>query len=212
MRIDVFILSKIESAKLTLAPKADRATFVRQRRLSPATYFALYLSYLCSLCWRAVHHGHAPHGFRQFFTRTIMSDDWDYQLRFKLSDESADAARRHPQNPAYKPIADILVKHGATATSVYDAFVNYVAVAEAEGVEGFPLYKWTKATIEDPEKIAKHKVSFAIHVKGAEVYDKASADALEADLRPLADSGLLVSLTKHDTNPQNNPQAPAHLQ
>jgi len=140
-----------------------------------------------------------------------MSDEWQYQIRFKLADAGAEAARNDPQGPAYKPIADILEKHGATATSTYDAFVNYVTAAEAQGVDGFPLYKWTKATIEDPEKIAKHRLSFAIYVKGEEVYDKASADALEADLRPLTETGVLVSLQKHDTNPENNPQAPAHL-
>jgi hypothetical protein len=43
-----------------------------------------------------------------------------------------------------------------------DAFANYVAQAEANGVEGYPLYEWTKATVEDPIKKAKHLKSFAL--------------------------------------------------
>jgi hypothetical protein len=141
----------------------------------------------------------------------MMSKEWDYQLRIKLSDEAADIARKEIINPKIKPILDILAKHQATIKSQYDAFAEYVAAAEKQGVEHFPLYKWTKATIEDPAKKAKHSVSFAIHVDGEEVYAKAQADALEAALRPLVDEGLILSLSKHDTNPANNPQAPAHL-
>lgn len=140
-----------------------------------------------------------------------MSQDWEYQLRFKLTESQAAAARGNLDDPAYKPIADVLARHGATATSTYDAFVHYVSEAEKNGVEHYPLYKWTKATVDDPSKKAKHSTSFAVYVDGAEVYEKARADALEAELRPLVDRGLIVNLTKHDTNPANNPQAPAHL-
>ena len=35
------------------------------------------------------------------------------------------------------------------------------------------------------------------------------ADALEADLQPLASSGLIARISKYDTNPANNPQPPA---
>jgi hypothetical protein len=140
-----------------------------------------------------------------------MSEPWEYQIRFRLSEEGAEAARSDPPGDVYRPIADILAKHHASAISTYDAFVNYVKEAEKNGVEAYPLYRWTKATIEDPEKKKKHSVSFAIYVRGAEVYDRASADALEADLKPLAETGLLLALSKHDTNPANNPQAPAHL-
>ena len=74
--------------------------------------------------------------------------------------------------------------------------------------DGYPLYAWTKATIEDPVKRAKHIKSFALHVKGREVYSKEEADALEADLRPLVDGTRLTRLSRHDTNPANNPQPP----
>ena len=140
-----------------------------------------------------------------------MSEQWEYQVRINLSDEYAEIARSDLGNPAIKPIADILSKHHATLKSQFDAFAEYVSAAEAQGVEHFPLYKWTKVTIEDPVKKAKHLKSFTFYVEGKEVYAKEKADALEADLRPLLESGFIAKLSKHDTNPANNPQAPAHL-
>ena len=71
-----------------------------------------------------------------------------------------------------------------------------------------PLYAWTKATIEDPVKKAKHLKSFALYVKGREVYTKEEADALEADLQSLVGGRGIERLSKHDTNPAHNPQPP----
>ena len=140
-----------------------------------------------------------------------MSDQWQYQLRITLDDEIAELARSEPGSPAIKPLADILTKHHAIIKSQFDAFAEYVAEAEKHGTEKFPLYKWTKVTIEDPAKKAKHLKSFALYVNGDEVYAKEIADALEADLQPLVGGALITRLSKHDTNPANNPQAPAHL-
>lgn len=140
-----------------------------------------------------------------------MSEPWKYQIRFRLAEDRAQSARENPDGPAYQPIKEVLSRHDAVATTTYDAFVNYVAEAERHGVDRYPLYKWTKATIEDPIKRAKHLTSFAVYVDGEEVYDVANADALEADLRLLQENGLIVSVSKHDTNPESNPQAPAHL-
>lgn len=140
-----------------------------------------------------------------------MSEEWDYQIRLTISDEFAEIARVDPQNPALAPIGEILARRHAALRNQFDAFADYVAEAEKQGVEHFPLYKWTKATIEDPLKKAKHVKSFSIHVNGEEVYPKAAADALEADLSPLVGGGVVEKLSKHDTNPANNPQAPAHL-
>ena len=69
----------------------------------------------------------------------------------------------------------------------------------------------TKVTIEDPAKKEKHIKSFSLRVDGHEVYAKVIADALELDLQRLVDGKLITRLSKHDTNPANNPQAPAHL-
>ncbi len=93
--------------------------------------------------------------------------------------------------------------------SQFDAFAGYVAEAEKHGTENYPLYDWTKATIEDPAKKAKYTKSFTLYVDGKEVYAKEKADALESDLQPLASGKLVTRISKHDTNPANNPQPPA---
>jgi hypothetical protein len=118
-------------------------------------------------------------------------------------------ARTDPEAPALRPLRDVLKKHDATLVSQLDAFQDYVAEAEREGPQNFPLYKWTKATIDDPEKRLKHKRAFAVRVSGAEVYAEETADALEAALRPLVGGGLVARLSRHDTNPANNLALPA---
>jgi hypothetical protein len=138
-----------------------------------------------------------------------MSGDWKYQLRVDLPDEVAEVARRDPEGPALRPLAAILARHHAKLKSQYDAFADYVAEAERQGPENFPLYQWTKDTIEQPAKRQKYQRSFTLYVGGAEVYSRERADALEADLRPLVGGPLITRLAKHDTNPANNPQMPA---
>lgn len=138
-----------------------------------------------------------------------MSDDWAYQVRVNLAEEAAKLARKNLESQELKPLSEILAKHNATLRNQLDAFSEYVAAAEQSGQENFPLYKWTKAVIEDPAKIEKHSKSFSIHVAGEEVYDKDVADALEAEIRPLVGGPLVTRLTKHDSNPANNPQPPA---
>ncbi len=138
-----------------------------------------------------------------------MSEQWQYQLRIYLSDEVAEVARSDRDNAVLKPLNDILHRHQATLVSQFDAFANYVAEAEKAGPEKFPLYKWTKATVDDPVKRAKHIKTFALHVSGNEVYAKQIADALEADLQPLVGGELVTRMSKHDTNPANNLQVPA---
>jgi hypothetical protein len=138
-----------------------------------------------------------------------MSEQWQYQVRIDLADEPAEVARRNPADPALAPLPQILKIHHANMKSQFDAFAGYVAEAEREGIENYPLYHWTKATIENPAKKAKYLKSFTLYVDGDEVYAKAKADALEAELQPLVGGGLVTRLAKHDTNPANNPQPPA---
>ncbi len=90
----------------------------------------------------------------------------------------------------------------------FDAFMEYVTEAEKQGIEAFPLYRWTKDTVEDPVKRKKHLEVFALCVNGKEIYPKHDADALESDLSALVDGVLIKHLAKYDTNPANNPQPP----
>lgn len=140
-----------------------------------------------------------------------MTDQLQYQIRIYLNDHFAEIARRNPEDPALKPLAGVLAKHHAAMKSVFDAFSDYVSEAEKHGVDKFPLYKWTKATIEDPAKKAKHTKVFTLYINGDEVYAKKLADALEADLQRLVGGKIVSRLTKHDTNPANNPQMPVRF-
>jgi hypothetical protein len=140
-----------------------------------------------------------------------LAEQWKYQIRVYLDDAAAQIARTDPANPALQPLAEVLEQHGATLKSQFDAFAEYVAEAEQNGVEQYPLYKWTKLTIEDPARKAQHSKSFALRAGGAEVYPAATADALEAALQPLVGGGLVTRVSRHDTNPANNIPIPEHL-
>ncbi len=140
-----------------------------------------------------------------------MSEQWKHQIRINLQPDMAEVARRDPGNPALHPLAEILTRHHATMKCQYDAFADYVAEAEKQGIDGYPLYRWTKATIEDPAKKEKYLLSFTLRVKDEEVYDKDLAAPLEADLAPLVGGDLIARLSNHDTNPANNPQPPARF-
>ena len=138
-----------------------------------------------------------------------MSEQLQYQLRIDLAEEAAEIARHDPNDAILEPLATILRKHGATLKCQFDAFAEYVAEAERRGTAKYPLYAWTKATIENPAKKAKYLKSFTLYVGGEEVYAKEKADALEQDLQPLVGGSLVTRMAKHDTNPANNPQPPA---
>ncbi|WP_127076404.1 hypothetical protein [Rhodomicrobium lacus] len=140
-----------------------------------------------------------------------MAEEWLYQIRVGLSDQAASLLNVDPQNSVLQLLTEVLHKHHAAAITVYDAFSGYVSEAEQQGVERYPLYAWTKAALDDPAKREKFAKLCTLHVNGDEVYEKEVADALEADLLPLVEGGVLTRVTKHDSNPANNPQPPARF-
>ena len=142
-----------------------------------------------------------------------MSEDeateaWKYQLRVDLKGGVAASVRQDDAVSAAKPLIEILDRHGAALKCQYDAFAGYCAEAEEHGIDNYPLYAWTRATIENPEKKAKYLKSFSIYVNGEEVYEKGRADSLEGELQPLVGGPIVTKLAKYDTNPANNPQPP----
>jgi hypothetical protein len=137
-----------------------------------------------------------------------LSDDLKFQLRLTLHDEFAQAARNDPTNSSISALSEILRRHDAVMKCQFDAFADYVSEAEVNGVDNFPLYEWTKKTIEDPAKKAKYTKSFALYVGGKEVYEKDEADALEADLKPLVGGPIVAQMFRYDTDPAHNPQPP----
>ncbi|MCP5081077.1 MAG: hypothetical protein GY948_05205 [Alphaproteobacteria bacterium] len=137
-----------------------------------------------------------------------MSQEWKFQLRVTLKPQMAEIARSTPESEALGPLPAILKRHNAALNCQHDAFAGYVAEAEANNVDDYPLYAWTKATIEDPVKEAKYIKSFTLYAGGEEVYEKTVADALLADIEPLVGGPVIAALNVHDTNPANNPQPP----
>jgi hypothetical protein len=133
-------------------------------------------------------------------------DQWKYQIRFDVDDFATSEAISE-KAPAFAPLFEVLARHRAVAKCQFVAFADYVRAAEEGGSENFPLYEWTKATIENPSKKEKYLKSFTVYVDDQEVYDGDIADGLESDLRSLP-SGLIGRVTKYDTNPANNPQPP----
>ena len=137
-----------------------------------------------------------------------MNNDLKFQLRLTLRDEFAPVARSNPGAPSMSKLANILMRHDAVMKCQFDAFAEYVSEAEANGVENYHLYEWTKKTIEDPAKKAKYVKSFTLYVGGEEVYEKDKADALEAELKPLVGGPIVAQMFRYDTDPAHNPQPP----
>ena len=140
------------------------------------------------------------------------TEQWQYQVRINLADEAAAAARSGTDNPGLEPLNEVLDKHNAVLKCQYDTFAGYCAEAEQCGIENYRLYAWTKATIDNPAKMAKYIKTFTIYVDDEEVYARNKADALEQDSELLVGGPIVTKMTKHDTNPVNNPQPPKRYQ
>ena len=92
-----------------------------------------------------------------------MSEDWLYQIRIRVNDEMSSNLRKNKPSGSARQIKSLARKHGTTLVCTYDAFVDYCREAESNSVEDYPLYAWTKQTIENPEKKQKHLKSFAFY-------------------------------------------------
>jgi hypothetical protein len=138
-----------------------------------------------------------------------MNESWQYQLRIDVSAALAPALRDDPSGAALAVLHEILCTHRAVLRCQFDAFADYVREAEQRGAHDYPLYAWTRQTLADPDKQARYLRSFTLYVEGREVYDKAVADALEAQLAPLAGRDGIERVRRFDTNPAHNPQPPA---
>jgi hypothetical protein len=137
-----------------------------------------------------------------------MGEELKYQLRLTLNDPFAEMARNHPDDSSIAPLTQLLHRHDAALKCQYDAFADYVKEAEAKGVEKYPLYAFTKKTVDDPAKEAKYTKSFALHVGDEEVYERSKADALEAELKPLVGGPIVAQMFRFDTNPARSPHPP----
>ena len=137
-----------------------------------------------------------------------MSENWLYQLRIRLRKEIAEAVRFGYENEIAEKIVNLAKKHKTSLVCTLDAFSGYVKEAEKNGIENYPLYIWTKKTIENKEKVKKHSLAFAFYYKEEQVYPKKIAEKLHNDLLVLYKTGVIEELILIDTNPNNNPQPP----
>jgi len=141
-----------------------------------------------------------------------MADPLQFQLRLNVAAELADRLRAPGATTSDDPLHDALRRHNASLKCQFDAFADYVSEAERFGPEGYPLYQWTRETLENPAKKARYLRVFTVYVDGEEVYGNEVADRLQAELSALAGDGGIESVVRFDTNPANNPQPPAREQ
>ncbi|WP_296663665.1 hypothetical protein [Paraburkholderia sp.] len=137
-----------------------------------------------------------------------MAETWQFQIRITVVPELADALRARVPYEGRDLLEAVLHERNATLKCQFDAFAEYLEEAEGAGRDHYPLYQWTKDTLDNPEKKAKYLKSFTVYVRGEEVYDKETADWLHARLSALAGKVGIENVSRYDTNPANNPQPP----
>ena len=133
--------------------------------------------------------------------------EWLYQIRIKVTENISNDLRDMCQQNLSKKLKQIAETHHMAPVCTYDAFEAYCVEAEQNGIEGYGLYHWTKATIEDPLKKAKHLKSFAFYLGEDQVYSKELASSVQNQLKEINDKELL-EIDLIDSNPANNPQLP----
>ena len=90
--------------------------------------------------------------------------------------------------------------------------MGYVLEAEKNGIDNYPLYQWTKDSLSRKDKLEKYHNSYTVYINTEEVYSENLANNIENDLLELVDKEKVLRISKHDTNPKNNPQPPSKYQ
>ena len=137
--------------------------------------------------------------------------DWLYQIRIKVSEKLSEDLRSVNDLGLSKEINKIASDNNARLVCTFDAFAEYCEEAEREGIEQYQLYHWTKNTIDNPEKKAKHLKSFAFYEGYNQVYSKKLACSIEQRLKNLDGGNDIVEIHLIDSNPANNPQPPKRV-
>ena len=131
-----------------------------------------------------------------------------YQLRIYFSSEFTNLINSNLNSNLKLSLNRLLKQHNAELLSQYDGFMGYVKEAERNGIDNYPLYHWTNDSLKNKSKIEKYRNSYTIYINKEEVYMKSKADNLEKELKSLIDGNFILRISKHDTNPKNNPQPP----
>jgi hypothetical protein len=138
-----------------------------------------------------------------------MNNDWLYQVRVYFSLNFVNLYNSNKSSDLKTKLLQILQKNNADLLSQYDGFMGYVLEAEKNGIDNYPLYQWTKDSLKNSGKTEKYRTSYTIYVNNEEVYSKEEADNLEKNLKLIIDKVSILRISKHDTNPANNPQPPS---
>ena len=132
-----------------------------------------------------------------------------YQVRVYFSIGFVDLYNSNKNSDLKIKLLNILQKNNADLLSQYDGFMGYVLEAEKNGTDNYPLYQWTKDCLGNSNKTEKYRTSYTVYIDNEEVYSKEKADNLEKSLKLIIDEISLLRISKHDTNPDNNPQPPS---
>ena len=138
-----------------------------------------------------------------------MNNKLFYQIRIYFSSEFTNIYKNKIRMESKDKLVKILKKHNADLLSQYDGFMGYILESEKENNINTPLYKWTKDSLKNTSKVDKYHNSYTIYVNSEEVYPKEVADSLENHLTEIVDGKFIIRISKHDTNPANNPQPPS---
>jgi len=138
-----------------------------------------------------------------------MNNDWLYQIRVYFSAEFVELYNSNKISDLKIKLSNILKENNAELLSQYDGFMGYVLEAEKNGTDNYPLYQWTKDCLENSSKTKKYRTSYTVYIDNEEVYSKEKADSLERSLKLIIDKVSLLRISKHDTNPDKNPQPPS---
>ncbi len=131
-----------------------------------------------------------------------------YQVRIKVSEETAEAIRAKELTIVTKSLLNICDQFGTSLVCTFDAFCGYCEEAEKNGIEKYSLYYWTKSVINDPVKKSKHLKSFAFYRGRDQTYDRELALNLHFELKRLLEQEWIEDLNLIDNDPKNNPQPP----
>ena len=141
-----------------------------------------------------------------------MTEKWLFQVRLYFSSDFTKTFNSEKNSKEKEKLITVLNKHNAELLSQFDGFMGYVLEAEKNGIDNYPLYHWTKDSLSRKDKIEKYHNSYTVYINTEEVYSENLANNIENDLFELVDRKTVLRISKHDTNPENNPQPPSKYQ
>ena len=141
-----------------------------------------------------------------------MTEKWLFQVRLYFSSDFTKTFNSDKNSEKKEKLITVLNKHNAELLSQFDGFMGYVLEAEKNGIDNYPLYQWTKDSLSRKDKLEKYHNSYTVYINTEEVYSENLAKNIENDLLELVDKESILRISKHDTNPKNNPQPPSKYQ